>query len=287
MLCAKAALLLRTWAFACLFFCSGVLHAHSAHDKEIHRLDQLLQTADSTSPDVVQLLLRRADLHRRETIWNAALDDYETIATIQPDNPGMLLGITQLYLDQNNFLAASQWSGKLLKKQSNHIQALMMHARAHAGLGNLSIVTDLYGRAIDLMENPNPEHYLEYANAVLQSGSDGTVAQAIAIVDAGAIKLNHPVSLHSFALEQEMQSELFAAAALMRIERVLAINPRLWPWYLKKVELLLSLHRNDEACVALKMLEDDMQQLPPRRNNTPAMQSIWSSIDELQSVCAS
>jgi len=286
MLCTLATLLLRVCVCACLFFCSGVLHAHTAHNKEIHRLDHLVQQADSTSPDVFPLLLRRADLHRRDANWNAALDDYQTIATIQPDNPGMLLGITQLYLDQESFLAASQWSGKLLKKHSNHIQALMMHARAHAGLGNLSIVTGLYGRAIDLMEHPKPEHYLEYAGAVLQSGSESSAAQAIAIVDAGAMKLNHPVSLHSFALEQELQSEQFEAA-VMRIERVVAINPRLWPWHLKKVELLVSLRRVNEACFALKMLENDMQKLPPQRNNTPAMRSIWSAVDELQSECAS
>lgn len=285
MLCTKAALVLRACAFACLFFCSGVLQAHNAHDEQIHRLDQLLQNADSTSSTVFQLL-RRADLHRREANWNAALDDYQTIATIQPDNPGMLLGISQLYLDQESFLAASQWSGKLLKKQSNHIKALMIQARAHAGLGNLSIASGLYGRAIDLMENPKPEHYLEHAGAVLQSDSDGAVAKSIAIADAGAMRLNHPVSLHSFALEQEMQSEQFAAA-VVRMERVIAINPRLWPWHLKKAELLLSLRRVNEACVALTMLEHDMQQLPPQRNNTPAMQSIRSSIDELQSACAS
>lgn len=285
MLYTTATLVLRACAFACLFFFSGVLHAHNAHDDEIHRLDQLLQHADSTSSAVIQLL-RRADLHRREANWNAALDDYETIATVQPDSPGMLLGISQLYLDQESFLAASQWSGKLLKKQSNHIQALMMHARAHAGLGNLSNASGLYGRAIDLMKNPKPEHYLEYAGAVLQSGSDGAVAQSIAIADAGAMRLNHPVSLHSFALEQEMQSEQFAAA-VVRIERVVELNPRLWPWHLKKAELLLSQRRVDDACVALTMLEADMQQLPPQRNSTPAMQSIWSSVDELQSVCAS
>jgi len=162
----------------------------------------------------------------------------------------------------------------------------MMHARAHTGLGNLSIVTGLYGRAIDLMENPKPAHYLEHANAVLKSRSDNTAVQAIAIADAGAMRLNHPVSLHSFALEQEMQSEQFEAA-VARIERVVAINPRLWTWHLKKAELLLSLQRIDEACATLKMLADDMQQLPPQRNNTPAIQSILSSVDELQSVCTS
>ncbi len=276
--------LLKSSALVFVLFASDLVHAHEAHDKEIHRLDLQLQQLDSTRTDALQVLLRRADLHRREKDWNAALVDYNAVATIQPDNSGMLLGMSQLHLDQNDFLAALRTSKQVLERQSNHIQALLLHARAKSGLGDNELVPDLYNRAINLMESPKPEHYIEHAHSVLQSKSDSAPIDAIAIVDIGAKRLNHPISLHSFALEQEIQSKQYAAAAA-RIDRVLAMHPRLWLWHIKRIELLKSLNRVEEVCSSIATLENELREVPLQRRRTQAMQSIQEQIDDFRLEC--
>ena len=277
---------LKAGIFAVALAWGGELLAHEAHDNEILRLDEQLQRLNSTSHEAVNARLRRADLHRREQSWTDALTDYEAVVAIQPDNPGALLGLAQLYLDQTEFKKALRWSAQLLKQRPEHIRALLLQARAQSGLGNMQLASDLYARAIEHMEAPNPEHYLEHATAVLLTHSDSAVIDAIAIIDAGTERLNHPVSLHGFALEQELQFEKFSNA-IERIDRVIALYPRLWSWHLKRAELLVSIDRIDEACIALNGVANDLEKLPPQRNQTPAIQSIGSSIAKLQQKCSS
>jgi len=275
----------RACAAVCCLLWAGVIFAHSDHDVEIDQLGHQLEESSATDTDALSLLLRRADLHRQQAHWQAALADYRAVERIQVDNQRMLLGTAQLYMDQREFLAASQWSERLLSIESDHIQALLVQARAQTGLGNPQRATDTFARAIKLMETPTPEHFLEHAQIVLQTSKENAAAEAIAIVDAGASRLGHPVSLHSFALERELEQgqEL---AAVERIEKVLARYPVLLLWQLHKAELLLSLQRADEACLTLKNVENKLQQLPPQRGKSRAMQAVSASAAQLQLSCS-
>ena len=102
-------LALLTIGIVAILLCSNVAFAHESHDTQIQQLDnQLDAVASDDSKESIALILRRADLHRRQSNWDQALLDYQRIADLEPDNPAMLLGRAQLHLDRHEYELSAQ-----------------------------------------------------------------------------------------------------------------------------------------------------------------------------------
>lgn len=265
-----------------LSFLAPGTSAHETHESRIRSLDQRLDQLSSDRTSVsVELVLRRADLHRRQGDWGAALHDYQHVADIEPENIAMMLGKSQLHLDQHQYALAGFWTSRVLGLQPDNAQAELQYARALAGSGEHEAASIAFNRAINRLEKPGPGHYIEHVNALLAARrSPDHENRAITILSRGAEALGHPVSLHALAFELERKSGLLVEA-LDRVDGLLARNASLLNWRLQRGELLLDLDRPAEALVEIHCLIHQIQQLPEQRRRSRANQAMLQRSQEL------
>ena len=243
-------------------------NAHESHQSRIQHLEHKLD--QSVHSESAELLLLRADLHRRQKNWDAALHDYQVVADKEPENSEMMLGRAQLHLDQHQFFMAIKWSTRLLDLQPDNARASLHFARALAGIGQIEPAIVVFERAIHQLSKPRPEHYIELAQIVNADGSSKlNIERAVAILDKGAVALGNPVSLHNIAYQLELESG-YHDAALQRAEKVLARNSSLLNWRLQRGELLLETGRYGESRSELSCLIHRIRQLPTQRRNSRA-----------------
>lgn len=256
--------------------------AHESHETRIQHLEKRLdQLPSSRTSESVALVLRRADLHRRQRDWGAALHDYQHVADAEPENIAMMLGRAQLHLDQHQYALAVFWSTRVLRLHPAHTRAELQHARALAGSGDNDAASIVFDRAINRLEKPRPEHYIEHANMLLAaSGNPDPESRAVATLNRGAEALGHPISLHSFAYELERKSGKLDSA-LNRTDNVLARNGSLLNWRLQRSELLLELERPTDALDELHCLIHHIQQLPEQRRRSRAIQVMMQRSQDL------
>lgn len=254
-------------------------HAHGSHESRIQRSNQILD--QERQQDQVDRLLLRADLHRRQQNWDAALQDYQTVASAEPNHPELMLGSAQLHLDRRQYAQAIVWARRLLAEHPDSARARIQLARAQLGVGQTRTAVTNFQHAVSQLSSPRPEHYVELAHMIL-SVETGPAAtdRAIAAIDRGATVLGHPVSLHEVAYELEMQQGQFEAA-LVRTDAVLARSSALLNWQLRRGELLLRTEKRIQAQAALKELIQNIAELPAQRQNSRAFSTMLNRSQSL------
>lgn len=265
-----------------LSFVTCAVSAHESHDTRVQRLDTQLDQLDSgASSESLALMLRRADLYRRQNHWDAALHDYQRVAAIDPQNIAMMFGMAKLHLDRRQYAESLKWSSKVLSLQPEHALAELQYARALAGNGDSVAASAAFENAIKRLAKPRPEHYIEHAHALLADNHNPDAkSKAIAILDKGAEALGEPISLHSLSFELERNLGQLAAA-LSRIDNVLARNDSLLRWRLQRGEVLVELERHGEALSELHCVIQNIQKLPEQRRLSRAFQSMIGRSKEL------
>ncbi len=258
-----------------LLFASGNVDAHESHARRIENLDYRLDHLVSSETDQsVELILQRADLNRRQKAWDAAVRDYQRVAEQEPGNVVMLLGRAQLCLDKNDYVKAIFWATRVLRSDPSHIQAGLYYARALAGIGAVDAASLVFDRSINQLEKPLPEHFIEQAKSLLSFKTDpNAMSRAISVLDEGAHMLGNLISLHSLALELEINAEQFEAA-LHRVDGVLAQSASLLNWRLQRGELLSLMGRQSEARDEVHCLMHRIELLPQQRRSSRAIQTM-------------
>lgn len=253
---------------------SCTVYAHETPEQRLKNLDsQLGQLPLKNSSESIELMLKRADLNRRQKAWDAALLDYQRVAEQEPDNTLQLLGRSQLYLDKKNYSKAMFWATRVLRLDLNHVQANLHYARALGGIGAHDAALVVFDRAIRQHNKVKPEHYIEQAKSLLLKSDPDAMHLAVSILDEGISVLGELISLHSLALELELQAGLLDAA-LRRVDIVLANNASLLTWRLQRSELLLLVERQSVAMDELRCIMHRIEQLPQQRRNSRAVQSL-------------
>lgn len=268
--------------FMCLCFVVCSANAHESLDARIQHLDTQLDGLPSDkSNNSVMLMLRRADLYRRQSDWDAALHDYQHVAETDPQNIGMMFGRAQLHLDQRRYLESLEWSARVLNLQPEHALAELLYARALVGIGQFDDASDAFEHAIERLAKPRPEHYIEHAQSLLENNRNQHArSRAIAVLDKGAQVLGDPISLHSLSVELERNSGQLDAA-LSRIDKVLARNGSLLNWRLRRSELLIELERHSQALIELHCVMQNIHQLPEQRRHSHAFQTLMQRSQNL------
>ena len=258
---------------------ASMANAHDSHNTRIQRLEH--QISHLHAGEAVELLLQRADLHRRQSAWDAALHDYQSVATLEPDNIELALGLAKMHLDQKQFQEAMEWSTRALNIEPTVAQGGLVQARALAGMGDYNSAAAAYNGAMKILSNPRPEHYLEQAQIVSADVSNpNSHHNAIAILDKGIDQLGNLVSLNKFAYELELKAG-DREAALRRIDRVLAHNGSLLNWRMQRSELLLELGQLNDARNTALCLIHSIQKLPQQRRNSQVFTNLMARSQKL------
>jgi hypothetical protein len=210
----RSAALLLFLLLACAPSGAGRALAHGSLDHELEALTNRVGPA----PTEVRDVLRRGELHRLMGNWQAARDDYDRAAHIDPGLIEVDVCRAALMLDTHDAKAAEAVLDRALVRSPDHRRALELRARVRADLGRpLEAAADL-DRVIAIGADVTPDLYRERAR-LLASAGPSHVARALTGLDEARARLGPIPSLELLAVDLEVGHGGYDAA-LARLEHL-------------------------------------------------------------------
>ena len=190
---------------------SLLAHAHGDLDVRIATLTAQL----AQNPTNALLWLQSADLHRQHGETTAALAEINQANKLKPHWAATELQLARIRWDEKNFRATIAAATACLAIEPAAPDALVLRARSHAALGQLTnAVTDL-DAVFATAAVPLPDLYLERAR---WQATLGKLDDALRGLDDGMKRLGHTPSLALPAIDFERQRGTFTAA-LERLDK--------------------------------------------------------------------
>ena len=233
-------------------------------------LHQRLQAATreiELHPKDAALYLRRADLHRQHQEWSLAAADCERAAQLDPTLAGVELIRGRILFDQGKIPEARAALDKYISRENDDPEALVTRARVFARLNEGKAAAADYSRAIALAPEPQPDYYLERAQALSLSGEPGLALRGL---EEGIERLGPLLTLQQAALELEITSASYDAA-LTRLDTILLRVSRKEQWLAKRGDVLLKAGRPKDAEKAYREALQAVSLLPARLQQSPAV----------------
>ncbi len=257
------------WSAGCVAFGMWVVltasaFAHGDLHEQIANVTEQVQK----SPESAELVLKRAELHRVHADWPAAAADYDRAAQLAPGLLVVHLGRGRMLLSQGRFEEAKAELDQFVAGNPGHVDGFVTRARIEVKRGKPLAGAEDFARAIALSARPEPEVYLERAQALVAAGGEH-VAEALRCLDDGTAKLGNLPTLGLYAIELEVKREEFDSA-LSRLERLSAVSPRKEAWFERRGDILLLANRLDPAQQAYRQALAAMAALPSRARETKA-----------------
>lgn len=194
-------------------------------------------------PRNAALYLRRGELYGLHGDCDAALADLDRAARLAPDLAAVDLARGRTLLRAGRLAPAKEALDRFLAREPDHREANVTRARVLVKLGDYRSAVRDYGRALVGWERPEPEHYVERAQAFAALGD---LEQAVRALDEGIAKLGPIVSLQIPAIDFELAAGRMEAA-LARVDAIASRSPRPEPWLARRGEILERSGRAAEA----------------------------------------
>ena len=246
--------------FAILF--SGVgqksLHAHTETDVAIAEFTALIALAPSND----ELLVRRGMCHEEHRDWAAAEQDFRRANELAPTARRPAIGLARVFLATERATLAVARMDVLLAREPRDAEALVLRARAQKTIGQIERAYADYSAAIDALENPRPEIFLE--RAALTIGND----RALMSIEEGLTRVGPVIGLLERAIELELNLGR-VDGALRRIEAVAAQAERKETWLRRSGDVLVAAGRAAEAQTAYRAALAAVESLPVWLRESP------------------
>ena len=223
-------------------------------------------------PKNAELYLKRGELHRAHQDWDAAYVDYEKAITLNTNMAVVDLVRGKLFLEANWPLSSIAALDRFLAVYTNHVDALVTRARSLVKLGRFLEATKDYTHSLAVASAPQPEVFLERAQALTNEGS-AYFDSALQGLDEGLKRLGPLPVLQISTIEIEVQRKHFDAA-LARLDSAAARAPRKETWLERRGDILLQAGRSKEAAEAYQQALQSLATLPPARRQVPATLSL-------------
>ncbi len=251
------------------------LFAHPAIDARIRSVSARIEA----TPTDADLYLRRGDLYRQLGDWSAALDDFENAERRGADPVELMYQKGRLWADAGDAVRARSYLDRVVALRPDDPHARLARARL-ASVSPQSATNDLT-RAIDVLERPAPDLYVERARILLQAGAafHEMAAQGI---EEGIERLGPLVTLLDTAVEIELSRQRFDAALnyLRRLPSVLQSQPE---WLLRYADALSLAGRQEEANFYYDRTRMAVDARPAAWRRSERAAAIMRRLDEVQS----
>jgi tetratricopeptide (TPR) repeat protein len=206
-----------------------------AHDG-IHARLSRLDVALADQPDQPELLVRRADLHRRHDEATLAWADLRRARALPGGRDHVLIVEAELARDLGWWQLARRRIAEHLTAHPDDVDGQVLHAELLSGLGDHEAAAAAYRRALAGQASGSPELYLA-ASATLKAGGAGGTLAALALIEEGLGRMGSQVNMQLEAVT------LLAALgrldeALERLEELARISPRPERWLVQRGDLL-------------------------------------------------
>jgi len=232
--------------------------------------------AIEADPNDSQLLLVRAELHRRHGDTRQALRDLDHAGVLSPALGRVEYFRGLVYLDAGRHADAEATLRDFLQRQPHHPAGREARARALVRLGKPLAAARAYDLAIAQQPVPIPGYYLERAKALAAAG-DPHLKEAIRGIDEGLSRMGPIVTLERVAIDYELRRG-DTDAALTRLAIITQRSPRSESWLAQRGDILARAGRRDEAHASFVLALAEMDKLPAQRRHTSAMSSLEAEI---------
>lgn len=249
--------------------------AAAAHG-DLHDRIQAISRQLEKDPDNAELLLRRGELHRAHAEFDQAIADYDRALQAKPRLTIAEMAKAQAYHDAGWPHSALAALNRYLGKNPETADALTLRGRVQMKLKRPEPAARDFQTAIRLKSPPPPELYLDRAEALAATGSNGLSA-AVASLDDAMRKAGPLITLQLYALDYEVKQQQFEAA-LKRLETIKARSPRKETWLAREGEIFVAAGRKEEARRAFGEALTTVRKLPTAQRQVPAMVDLENRI---------
>jgi predicted Zn-dependent protease len=248
------------------------LRAHGDVDEHIAALTEQIRQ-DPRNP---RLYLKRGELHRDRHHWTAAEADYNRAARLDPGLAVVELARARKLFESGRASKALPRVDGYLARQPDDAEARVLRARILAKLSRGVEAAREFTQAIEQTAEPQPEHYIERAQALVRSGPQHR-AEALCGLDEGIQRFGPLVTLELLAIDFELKDKDYDGA-LSRLEAIAAQSPRQETWLARRGEILMWAGRPAEARLAFQAALEAVESLPAGRRWTPATVKLESRV---------
>ncbi|MCB0595166.1 MAG: metallophosphoesterase, partial [Phaeodactylibacter sp.] len=244
--------------FPFIILCLALLPANNtqAHGS-LHDVIERKSRQIEQNPDDALALFERGMLYQKHGETGLALSDFHRALQLEPGYHVCHLPLSELYLKSGRVRKALYHIGLLIEKEPNNPFAYQARAAVYQSLGwKARAVADL--RRVVMLKNDDairPEDYFRLSDAIL-IGSPSDYDEAIGVLEAGLRRLGNIISIQSRILELELESNR-CAAALERIDRIMAPLKRKEKWLAKKAQILERNGQPEEAFEAYRQARQE------------------------------
>jgi len=246
--------------------------------------DERLEVADrrvAEAPGDPAAYLDRAELQRRHGDWPAALADLERAAEQSRASPPPELAYERglALLDAGRAREAEAALDAYLERAPGSPAGHAARGRARAAQGRQREAADDFAAAIEHQPVPLPEYYLERARALAAAGG-AQRDEALRTLDEGMLRLGAVPSLGLAAVDLELERGA-VDAALARLERLARVGgAQPVAWRVRRAEILEGAGRTQEARESYARALHELEALPPRRREAPALRDLAARVRE-------
>ncbi len=250
-----------------------VLAGFASGHGDLHDSIQAVSLKIQLSPADSSLFLERAKLYAAHEDPARAYADFDRAEALGADPAAVAPGRAKLHLTTGRYAEACRSLDDLLRHEPRQVEALIIRARARAGLLDAAGSAADYTAAIVASPHPEPEYYLERAEILNRTMPPQTDA-AIRGLDEGLAQLGKGiVTLQLAALDLEIRAGR-VEAALTRIDAATASAPRKELWLCRRGDLLVRAGRPSEARQSYQDVLKCLDALPPRVRATRATSEL-------------
>ena len=246
--------------------------AHTDIEVQIEIVTQEL----NSRPNDYSLYLVRGELKRQSQDWLGAEADFERAEQLGSADVHNQLNLYRgrLFHEAGQAQRAVAELDTYIAHNPEHIDALLVRARAHAQMDAFDAAISDYTRLIALHAARSPELWLERARLWMEIGH---IDNAIASIDDATEFFGPLVTLVEFAIDAEIGRQDYAAALdrMQKLPLVLAETPE---WLSRRGKLLELLGRSDDAAHAFARARQTILKMPLHRQKTAAMQQLLSTL---------
>jgi tetratricopeptide (TPR) repeat protein len=241
------------------------LRAHGDLDEQI-----AIITARIARAPTAALYLQRGELLRADEEYDAALRDYDRAEALDPklDAVHLCRGLALHRIGRDE--AARAALDIFLARKPDHVDGRTARARILSDRKEYAAAAADLERAIALSTDPAPELFSDCVAAQSALGDD---IAALATLEAGIARVGAIPTLQAAAIELELRLGR-PAAALARIDRIMAQLQRQETWLARRGEILQSLERHEEALVSYRAALASIERLAPSQRNARPAKSL-------------
>ena len=227
------------------------------------------------NPTNARLFLVRGELQREHEDWPAAEADFARAEKLDPQLAAADLCRARLLTDSGKLAAARAKFDQYLVRCPKDGPALVARARLLVRLGERNLAAADFTRALALIGEPQPEFFLERAQAQV---ADGQVDAALRGLDEGMKVLGPIVTLQLYAIDLELGLKHFDAA-LGRLQTVIEQSPRKENWLVRRAEIQVAAGKLAEARESYQSALAAIEELPARLQNSDAMMQLSGRVN--------